>query len=158
MLLQRALENGGTTTCPLRRPETTVDAQIAVENDQNTHRLKITIGPLTASLTLPRNDSGKYRALRDHLEDMANGRSESGQLSERAVALMEALDSVNDVLEAGHIAFITPTTNPQLPFGAVVTNEQGEICAAATGSCKAHLAEVVRGQLRPTQEGHGEQA
>ncbi|MGF6591103.1 hypothetical protein LOY37_18290 [Pseudomonas sp. B21-012] len=155
MLLQHVLENGGTTTCPMRRPETSIDARIDVENDDRTHRLKVTFGPLTGSLTLQRGDSAKYIALRDFMQDLANGRTESGQLSQQAFALMEALDSVNGVLEGDQIAYITPTTNSERPFGVVVTNVQGEICAAVTGRCKNHLAESVRVKLRPTQEGAG---
>lgn len=158
MLLQKTLEDGGTTTCPLRRPETTMDAEIEVENDSQAHRLSVRFGPLTSSITLKRGDSAKYMALRDFLQDVANGRNESGQLSQEDIDLREALDSVNTVIRADQIAYITATTNPELPVGAVVTNDLGEICAAATGTCKEHLAQVIRTQLRPAQEGLGERA
>jgi len=97
-------------------------------------------------------------ALRDFLQDVANGRTESGQLSQEDIDLREALDSVNTVIRADQIAYITATTNPELPVGAVVTNDLGEICAAATGTCKEHLAQIIRTQLRPAQEGLGERA
>ncbi len=158
MLLERILENGGNTTCPLRRPETSVDAYIAVENDSRDHHLHVRFGPYTGSITLRRDDSTKYMSLRDFLQDVANGRTESGQQTQRAIALMEALDCVNDVLPDGLRAFITPTTDHEHPFGTVVTNDQGEIRATAYGSCKRTLAEAVRAKLGQLPVGHGEYA
>lgn len=156
MLLQKVLESGGTATCPMRRPEISVDAQVEVENDKLTHHLKASFGPFTGSLTLQRGDSAKYMALRDFLEELANGRTESGELSQRAIALMEAQDCVNGVIDAHHIAYVIQTVTPARPFGAVVTDDQGEIYAAVTGTCKNHLAEAVRAKLRPSAEGFGE--
>lgn len=156
MLLQQTLENGGTATCPLRRPETTVDARIEVENDSRAHHLKVVFGPITGSITLQRGDSAKYMALRDFLEELANGRAETGELSQQAIALMEAQDCVNSVIGANHIAYVIPTATLARPFGAVVTDDQGKVQVAVTGICKHHLAEAVRAQLRPSSEGHGE--
>lgn len=155
MLLQQTLENGGTTTCPLRRPETSVDAQVEVENDDRTHHLKVKFGPLTGSISLPRGDSAKYLALRDYLEELANGRADSGQQSQLALALIEAQDCVNNVIGANHIAYVIHTTTPARPLGAVVTDDQGEIHAAATGTCKDHLAELLRAKLGHHQRGLG---
>ncbi len=158
MLLERTLENGGNTTCPLRRPETSVDAHIQVENDQRDHHLQVRFGPYTGSITLRRGDSTKYMSLRDFLQDVANGRTESGQQTQRAIALMEALDCVSDVLPEGLHAFITPTADQEHPFGTVITNDLGEIRATAFGSCKHALAEAVRTKLGQIPEGHGERA
>lgn len=156
MLLQSVLDNGGRTSCSMHRPETIVDAQIKVENDTRTHRLEIRFGPLTGSITLQRDDTSKYMALRDFLQDLANGRTESGRQSEQAIAMLEALERLNEVIGADQVAYITPTTDPIHPYGAVVTNDLGEVCAAAIGTCKDHLAEAVRTQLRPKQVGSGE--
>ncbi|WP_339534024.1 hypothetical protein [Pseudomonas hunanensis] len=156
LLLERTLENGGNTTCPLHRPETTVDAHIHVENDSRDHHLHVRFGPYTGSITLRRGDSTKYMSLRDFLQDVANGRTEAGQQTQRAIALMEALDCVSGVLPHGLRAYITPTTNQEHPFGTVVTNDQGEIRATAYGSCKDTLAEAVRTKLGHPTEGHGE--
>ena len=156
MLLERTLENGGTTTCPLRRPETSADAHIQVENDDRDHHLQVRFGPYTGSITLRRGDSTKYMSLRDFLQDVANGRTESGQQTQRAIALMEALDCVSDVLPEGLCAYITPTIDEDHPFGTVVTNDQGDICATAYGSCKHTLADAVRTKLGQHPEGHGE--
>lgn len=156
MLLERTLENGGNTTCPLRRPETTVDAHIQVENDSRDHHLQVRFGPYTGSITLRRGDSTKYMSLRDFLQDVANGRTESGLQTQRAIDLMEALDCVSNVLPEGLRAFITPTTDQEQPFGTVITNDQGEICATAYGSCKHTLAEAVCAKLGQLPVGHGE--
>lgn len=158
MLLQNVLDVGGTTHCLLSRPETTCPAVIQVENDTDAHHLTVEFGPCMASLTLCRSEPNKYMSLRDFLQDVANGRTESGHLSQEEIALRDALDSVNSVISPDQVAYITTTTNPDLPVGAVVTNERGEICAAATGSCKDHLAQAVHAQLRPIQEGLGERA
>lgn len=156
MLLYHTLEHGGTTTCKLRRPETSVDAQINVENDDTTHHIKVTLGPLASSFTLPRDPATKYQQLRDFLQDLANGRADSAAQSEEAIALMDAQECVDEVIQTAQIAYVITTINPERPFGAVVTNAQGEICAAATGCSKEHLAEAVLAQLRPAQEGLGE--
>ena len=156
MLLQHALDKGGETICPVQRPETTINAEVMVETDAKTHRVTVTFGPQKGSLTLQRDDSAKYQRLRDFIQDLANGRTESGRQSELALAMLEALEHLNTAIGADQIAYITPTMDPNSPLGAVVTNEQGEVCAAAIGTCKDHLAEVVRTQLRPKQEGAGE--
>lgn len=156
MLLQHTLEQGGSATCQLRRPEISVDAKINVENDDDTHYIKVALGPLSSSLKLPRSPSTKYQFLREFLQDLANGRTDSGAQAEEAVALMEAQEYLDEFIQVGQIAYVISTTNPERPLGVVVTNDQGEVCAAATGSCKEHLAEVVRAKLRPDQEGLGE--
>ena len=156
MLLQNTLEHGGTASCQLRRPETCLEANISVENDEDTHHIKVSLGPLASSITLARDPSTKYQSLRDFLQDLANGRAESGSLSEEAIALIEAQESVDEVIQAGQIAYVINTTNPKLPYGAVVTNDDGEVCAAATGSSKEHLAEKVRAKLWIEQEGFEE--
>lgn len=156
MLLQPTLEQGGTATCQMRRPEIATDVHIEVENDDRTHHLKVTFGPITGSITLQRGDTAKYMALRDYLEELANGRVDTGRQSQEAMALMEAQDCVNAVLTAGHIAYVILTTTPARPFGAVVTDARGELRAAATGTCMHHLAEAISAKLRPGQEGPGE--
>ncbi|MFO3723969.1 hypothetical protein [Pseudomonas sp. HLMP] len=155
MLLQQVLEQGGSTICPLRRPETTVDAHIEIENDTRTHQVKVKFGPVAGSITLHRGDSSKYMALRDFLQDLANGRTESGQQSAQAIAMREALERVNEVLEPDQVAYISPTTDPEQPFRVIVLDALGDICARTKGHCKDHLAEVVRHQLRPVLEGAG---
>ncbi|RWU18088.1 hypothetical protein DM813_25845 [Pseudomonas alkylphenolica] len=157
MLLQHALDKGGETICPVQRPELTINAEVFVETDAKTHRVTVTFGPQKGSLTLQRDDTAKYQHLRDFIQDLANGRTDSGRQSEQAIALLEALEHLKGVIGADRIAYITPTTDPMNPYGAVVTNDQGDVCAAAIGSCKDHLAEAVRAQLRPTHEGSGEQ-
>ncbi|MCU0092241.1 hypothetical protein N8H72_19870 [Pseudomonas koreensis] len=155
MVLERTLEHGGTVICKLQRPEASLDAKIYVENDNTTHHIKVTIGPLASSLTLPRKLATKRQSLRDFLQNLANGRADSGAQSEEALALMDAQESVEKVLLIGQIAYVITTTNPERPFGAVVTNDQGEVCAAATGSSKEHLTAAVRAKLRPGEEGSG---
>jgi len=156
MVLERTLEHGGTATCKLQRPETSLDAQVYVENDSTTHHIKVTMGPLTSSLSLPRRLATKCQSLRDFLQDLANGRADSGAMSEEALALLEAQDSVDEVLLVGQIAYVINTVNHALPFGAVVTNDQGEVCAAVTASSKQQLADALRAKLRPGHEGLGE--
>lgn len=153
MLLQRTLEQGGTATCQLRRLETLVDAQINVENDDSTHHIKVTLGPLVSSLALSRDPSAKYQRLREFLQDLANGRADSGAQSEEALALLEAQESVDEVLQVGQIAYVITTLNRELPLGAVVTNGLGEVCAAVTGASKEQLAAAVRAKLQLGTEG-----
>ena len=155
MLLQRTLDNGGIATCTLQRPEVAVDAQIEIENDCTHHRIKVTLGSLCSSLSLPRALSTKCQSLRDFVQDLANGRADSGAQSEEALALMEAQVSVEEVLLTGQTAYVIATVNRQLPLGAVVTNDQGDVCAAVTGASKEHLAAEVRAKLQLGRDGLG---
>ncbi|MNM57686.1 hypothetical protein D3C81_689000 [compost metagenome] len=158
MLLQSTLEKGGTAICKLQRPEVSVDAHVEIENDTTHHRVKVTLGPLCSSLSLPRALSTKCQSLRDFLQDLANGRADSAAQSEEALALMEAQVSVEEVLQNGQTAYVIATVNRQLPLGAVVTNDLGVVCAAVTGTSKEHLAAEVRAKLQFSREGIGEYA
>jgi len=156
MVLQHALERGGVTTCPVRRPEISIDAHIQIENDNRSHLVTVTLGPIAGSITLLRGDSLKYTILRDFIQDLANGRTDTGAQSEQAVAMREALESVNAVLDQTQVAYITPTSDAQRPFRVIVLDQLGDICARTKGHCKDHLAEVIRQQLRPVEEKAGE--
>lgn len=87
--------------------------------------------------------------------------------SAEAVALLEALPAtsaelievfrcVNAVISDGQTAYVTPTRCPEYPYGAVIADSEGHICAAAMGKTKEGLAELIRLKLLPPQEGCGE--
>ena len=87
--------------------------------------------------------------------------------SAEAVALLEALPAVsaelievfrcvNAVISEGQTAYVTPTRRPEYPYGAVIADSDGHICAAAMGKTKEGLAELIRLKLLPLQEGYGE--
>lgn len=89
--------------------------------------------------------------------------------SAEAVALLEDLPSitvelaevfrcVDAVIHEGQTAYVTPTQSPEFPYGAVVADLQGRICATAMGKTKEGLAELIRLKLLPPQEGYGESA
>ncbi|MNG11210.1 hypothetical protein D3C84_947310 [compost metagenome] len=72
--------------------------------------------------------------------------------------LAEVFRCVNGVIQEGHVAYVTSTNSPEYPFGAVVTDEKGQICAAARGKSKEGLAELIRLKLMPPSEGFREVA
>lgn len=87
--------------------------------------------------------------------------------STEAVALLEALPAastelievfrcVNAVTSDGQTVYVTPTRCPEYPYGAVIADSEGHICAAAMGKTKEGLAELIRLKLLPPQEGYGE--
>lgn len=87
--------------------------------------------------------------------------------SAEAVALLEALPAtsaelievfrcVNAVISDGQTAYVTPTRCPEYPYGAVIADSEGHICAAAMGKTKEGLAELIRLKLLHPQEGYGE--
>lgn len=89
--------------------------------------------------------------------------------SAEAVALLEALPAastelievfrcVNAVISDGQTAYVTPTRCPEYPYGAVIADSEGQICAAAMGKTKEGLAELIRLKLLPQHEGCGEAA
>lgn len=156
-LLHQVLAAGGTITCLLYCPTAQFDADVEVElSDKHVH-IKVTFRGLTGSLTLTRGARANHLYLRDFIQDVANGRTESGR-TQQAIALMEALEHVDTVLQPGQVAYITPTISGEHPFGAVVTNGLGEVCAAAMGSSKEHLAELISRKLQRYPEGTGERA
>ena len=110
----------------------------------------------TRRLQLTEEGAWLLERARAILQDLANGRADSGTQSEVVIALMEAQESVDGVLKAGQIAYVITTVNRDRPLGAVVTNDEGEVCAAVTGASKEHLAEAIRAKLWPVQEGLGE--
>ncbi|MBP1087038.1 MULTISPECIES: hypothetical protein [Pseudomonas] len=70
--------------------------------------------------------------------------------------LAEVFRMVDAVLLEGQVAYVTPTRCPERPYGAVVADLKGRLCATATGKSKEGLAELIRLQLVPQKEGHGE--
>ncbi|MNT73287.1 hypothetical protein D3C72_2119750 [compost metagenome] len=72
--------------------------------------------------------------------------------------LAEVFRCVNNVIQDGQVAYVTPTNSPEYPFGAVVADANGQICAAAMGKSKEGLAELIRLKLVPRSEGFGEEA
>jgi len=71
------------------------------------------------------------------------------------LALAEVFRAVDAVTGHDQVAYVTPTNNPGLPFGAVVADKDGQILAAATGVSKEGLAELIRIKLLPAA-GRGE--
>ncbi|KMN13205.1 hypothetical protein [Pseudomonas weihenstephanensis] len=87
--------------------------------------------------------------------------------SAEAVAMLEALPAVtaelaevfrrvDAVILEGQTAYVTPTRCPEYPYGAVIADSKGNICAAAMGKTQEGLAELIRLKLLPQQEGCGE--
>lgn len=76
----------------------------------------------------------------------------------RVLELADVYRCVNNVILEGQTAYVTPTNSPEYPFGAVVADENGNVCAAAMGKSKEGLAEMIRLKLLPSTEGHGEKA
>jgi hypothetical protein len=72
--------------------------------------------------------------------------------------LAEVFRCVDAVIGEGKIAYVTPTKSPEYPYGAVVADQRGNVCAAAMGKSKEGLAELIRLKLLPPSEGVGEDA
>lgn len=81
-----------------------------------------------------------------------------GNIPCRTLELAEVFRCVNDVIHEGQIAYVTPTNSPEYPFGAVVADAKGHVCAAGMGKSKEGLAELIRLKLGPHSEGFGEDA
>lgn len=81
-----------------------------------------------------------------------------GSIPCRVVELAEVYRCVSNVIHEGQTAYVTPTNSPEYPFGAVVADAKGQICAAGMGKSKEGLAELIRLKLVPRSEGFGEDA
>ena len=72
--------------------------------------------------------------------------------------LAEVFRCVDAVINDGQIAYVTPTRCPEYPYGAVIADSKGQICATAMGKTKEGLTELIRLKLVPQQKGCGEDA
>jgi len=72
--------------------------------------------------------------------------------------LAEVFRCVDAVIGEGQVAYVTPTKSLEYPYGAVVADQHGNVCAAAMGKSKEGLAELIRLKLLPPSEGFGEEA
>jgi hypothetical protein len=72
------------------------------------------------------------------------------------VELVEVFRCVDAVVGDGQTAYVTPTNSPEYPFGAVVADQNGHVCAAAMGKSKEGLAEMIRLKLGHPLAGYGE--
>lgn len=81
-----------------------------------------------------------------------------GSIPCRTVELAEVFRCVNNVIHEDQTAYVTPTNSPEYPFGAVVADAAGHVCAAAMGKSKESLAELIRLKLLPPTVGQGEDA
>ena len=79
-LLHHILQVGGSAACELNRADQTVQAIFDVELTEKTAVISAELGPLTGQLTLRRKDRGNHLRLRDFLQDIANGRLDTGRL------------------------------------------------------------------------------
>ncbi|MFJ3375504.1 hypothetical protein ACIPLA_11375 [Pseudomonas sp. NPDC086112] len=88
--------------------------------------------------------------------------TEAVQLLESVPALStelaEVFRCVNNVIHEDQTAYVTPTNSPEYPFGAVVADADGHVCAAGIGKSKEGLAELIRLKLLSQPEGFGEDA
>ncbi|WP_246237760.1 hypothetical protein [Pseudomonas akapageensis] len=80
-LLHHMLQVGGSAVCELHRPEQTIQATFDVELTDETAVVSAELGSHTGQLTLRRKDRANHLHLRDFLQDIANGRLESGSLA-----------------------------------------------------------------------------
>ena len=74
------------------------------------------------------------------------------------IELAEVFSCVNAVTHDDQTAYVTPTRSSEYPYGAVVADQHGHICATAIGKTKEGLAELIRLKLLPAPEGYGESA
>lgn len=79
-----------------------------------------------------------------------------GNVPCHALELADVFRCVNDVIRPGQTAYVTPTNSPKTPYGAVVADEHGQVCAVAAGASKEGLAELIRLKLLPPEVGYGE--
>lgn len=63
--------------------------------------------------------------------------------------LAEVSRRVNSVIAPGLMAFVTPTNTPGMPWGAVVADAHGHVCATARSADAQGLADLIRTKLRP---------
>ena len=76
-LLHHMLQVGGTAAVHLHSQQQIIEASFTVELSDSQATIKVTLGEHQAELTLRRTNRANHLALRDFIEDIANGRHES---------------------------------------------------------------------------------
>ncbi|MFJ2479295.1 hypothetical protein ACIOWE_03355 [Pseudomonas sp. NPDC087598] len=66
--------------------------------------------------------------------------------------LAEVFRCVNNVIFNDQVAYVTPTNSTAFPFGAVIVDKKGHVCAAAIGNSKTELGERIRLKLLSQKE------
>lgn len=69
------------------------------------------------------------------------------QVPPAAIELLEAFRAVKGVCRDGDTAYVTATTSPERPYGAVVVDAAGRLAASANGKTIEGLAELIRLRL-----------
>ncbi|SED11623.1 hypothetical protein SAMN05216178_6297 [Pseudomonas saponiphila] len=72
-----------------------------------------------------------------------------GLLPSSAIELAEVFHRVNSIIQPGQTAFVTPTKTPETPFGAVIADARGRICATGRAADARSLADLIRHKLQP---------
>lgn len=71
-------------------------------------------------------------------------------------AVASAAHALAHAVAPQSLAELTATRCTEYPYGAVIADSEGHICAAAMGKTKEGLAELIRLKLLHPQEGYGE--
>lgn len=98
-LLHHMLQVGGTAAVHLHSQQQIIEASFTVELSDTHATIKVTLGEHHAEQTLRRANRANHLALRDFIEDMANGRHESA--SPRAPAACAANTQPQATLSEG---------------------------------------------------------
>lgn len=77
-------------------------------------------------------------------------------LPEHALHLPGLFTALLHITPLGWVPYVTLTGNPERPFGAVVTDEAGNIAATATGKTVDGLATLIDAKLSRPMAGCGE--
>ncbi|POA50748.1 MULTISPECIES: hypothetical protein [unclassified Pseudomonas] len=83
------------------------------------------------------------------LGNLAQGQRAAGEPALTITDLAEVAHRVNSVIAPGLMAFVTPTNTPGMPWGAVVADAHGHVCATACSADAQGLADLIIGKLRP---------
>lgn len=79
-------------------------------------------------------------------------------LAPATVELVDVFRCIDAVIRDDQTAYVTHTRSPEYPYGAVIADQNGHICATAIGKTKEGLAELIRLKLLPVPQGYGESA
>ena len=78
------------------------------------------------------------------------------QLPDEALLLASLYAALLQLLPLGWLPYVTLTTNPAAPFGAVITDEAGNLAATGTASSCEALAALIAAKLGHPPAGRGE--
>jgi hypothetical protein len=159
-LIHQLVSYGGKMDCPLQRLDQRITASLNVTDEGRNTRARVVVGDYSGEILLNSALLSNHLRLRNFIEDMANGRIESGRLREPNVSSVatpsmpvcdaEDLETLIDAggfqrLSTGHM--VTVHRGTKRITGIIVSDAGTHIVSGSPNDLRTALTEHIESQL-----------